>query len=253
MFVADIAQFFLLSVALGLAVYSLLASTKLTGVGLYKVILGLIAGSLVISGMITAINTGALNVSVLSHLGALAIIGPLYLLHQDQRNKFTWILYLLKVISIVITSYLVMGNVQNFAFYLSSCAILGVVTYAMVLGHWYLVTPKLTEKPLAVAMILLWAIMAFKVPGSIYQYFTHQDYFQQGTGLGMGYTFNWIMLLMRMVWGYVIIGVMSYYAYRLIKMRSLQSATGILYVMTFFIFIGELISSYFYYQYGLAL
>jgi len=60
-----------------------------------------------------------------------------------------------------------------------------------------------------------------------------------------------MILLMRIGWGYLIIGIMSYFAWRLIKMRSIQSATGILYVMTFFIFTGELLSGYILFKYGL--
>ena len=101
--------------------------------------------------------------------------------------------------------------------------------------------------------MILWAVMLFKVPHTTYQYFAHESFFTQGTQLGMGYVYNWIMLIMRVVWGYLIIGIMSYFSWRLIRMRSLQSATGILYVMTFFVFIGELIASFLFYEYGIAL
>ena len=71
--------------------------------------------------------------------------------------------------------------------------------------------------------------------------------------MGAGYMFNWIVLVMRLTWGYLIIGIMSYFTWKLVKMRSIQSATGILYVMTFFVFIGELISTFFFYKYGMYL
>jgi hypothetical protein len=38
-----------------------------------------------------------------------------------------------------------------------------------------------------------------------------------------------------------------------VRMRSIQSATGVLYVMTFFVFVGELIASYMYLKMGVRL
>jgi len=74
-----------------------------------------------------------------------------------------------------------------------------------------------------------------------------------GTDLGGGYMFNWIMVSMRYLWGYLAIVILNIFAYKLVKMRSIQSATGILYVMVFFIFVGEMTSSYLFYKHGLAL
>jgi hypothetical protein len=48
----------------------------------------------------------------------------------------------------------------------------------------------------------------------------------------------------------VILG-MSFFNWKLLKIRSIQSSTGILYAMTFFVFIGEMVSVYMFYNYGL--
>ena len=82
--------------------------------------------------------------------------------------------------------------------------------------------------------------------------FKDAGFFLEGSRLGAGYMFNWIILTMRMVWGY------HYWDHELFymascKMRSIQSATGVLYVMTFFVFVGELISAYFFHKYGMHL
>ena len=89
--------------------------------------------------------------------------------------------------------------------------------------------------------------------GAATVFFENQKFFAEGTRFGSGYAFNWLMLTMRVVWGYLIIAVMSYFAWRLVRMRSLQSATGILYAMTFFAIVGELISAFLYTNMGLAL
>ncbi len=70
---------------------------------------------------------------------------------------------------------------------------------------------------------------------------------------GDGYTFNWLVISMRWLWGYVALAVLSAFAWRLCRMRSIQSATGVLYIMVFFVFVGELISGYLYFKHGLAI
>ena len=79
------------------------------------------------------------------------------------------------------------------------------------------------------------------------------DFFKEYSELGAGYMFNWIALSMRFLWGYAILFIMSYFTWKLVKIRSIQSATGVLYVMVFFIWIGELISHYMFFNYGFNL
>jgi hypothetical protein len=123
----------------------------------------------------------------------------------------------------------------------------------MLLGHWYLVVPKLSERPLKVALIFTWLIMLLKFLLTCTALVKDVGFFLEGSRLGAGYMFNWIILAMRLAWGYLIIGIMSYFTWKLVKMRSIQSATGMLYVMTFFVFIGELISTFIFYKYGMYL
>ena len=123
----------------------------------------------------------------------------------------------------------------------------------MILGHWYLVVPKLSEKPLKVAAILTWVVLAIKIISSSMTISKHFDFFEEQTSLGSGYAFNWLLLTMRVSFGYVVITGMSLFNWKLVKMRSIQSSTGILYAMTFFIFIGELISTYIFFNFGLTI
>jgi hypothetical protein len=107
------------------------------------------------------------------------------------------------------------------------------------------VVPKLSERPLKICIYVLWAILVFKVCLSFWGFF-HSP-------VSMQDSFNLILFSMRMVWGYVIIGILSVFAYKLIKIRSIQSATGVLYVMTFFVLVGELISNYLFFRFGVYL
>jgi hypothetical protein len=136
---------------------------------------------------------------------------------------------------------------MNGIFLFSSTLLLGIITYAMTLGHWYLVVPKLSEKPLKVAAIITWIILAIKISISAFTYLNNKDFFENADA------FSSIIVIMRITFGYVAILAMSIFNWKLVKIRSIQSSTGILYAMTFFVFIGELISAYLYFNNGLLL
>lgn len=252
--ISSVAHFFMLSLALGMTIFSLLVSTKLTGAGFYKVVIGIIAGSTAIGWTLDIVSRGVFDLNSGLYVAGLLIMALMFKLHEDQRSPFIWFLFVLKLVVLLVISYFSFeSNNTQFLFFLSSMALLGVVTFTMVLGHWYLVTPRLTEKPLAVGTQILWGVLFIKVCLTALSYSQNQQYFEQFSEVGMGYMFNWIMLLMRVGWGYLVIAIMSYFAYRLIRMRSLQSATGILYAMTIFVFVGELMSTYLFLQYGLMI
>jgi hypothetical protein len=82
---------------------------------------------------------------------------------------------------------------------------------------------------------------------------TATPYLQEGTSLGDGYTFNWLFISMRYLWGYAAPLILSFFTFKLCKLRSLQSATGVLYIVEFFVIVGELISVYLMAKHGLAL
>jgi hypothetical protein len=191
--------------------------------------------------------------SIVSYIGLGAFL-LIYLFHGEEKSPLMWGLFALHNIALVLWLW-IFSNAQlgSFLFSLSSILFLGGITYAMVMGHWYLVTPKLSETPLKYAIYITWAVLAYKLMSSTYEGMQIQDYFVLGTSKGGGYSFNWMMLSMRVLWGYVVTGVMSYFAWRLVRMRSIQSATGILYAMTFFVFVGEMISNYMFLEYGMKI
>ncbi len=248
-----IADFFLLSVAWSLVLFSPIASSKLTGAGLIKLLTNTAIGSLVISMVIQGISAqGMMNLEF--GLKFLALVGLTLIttFHQDEKSKFMCALY--TALSILF-AYLI-GSLVNFAlvpvlFIFSAGLFLGIITYSMLLGHWYLVVPKLSAQPLKVAAIFTWAILITKIIWSAYTLYSHYDFFEEQTQLGAGYAFNWMLLTMRVSFGYLVILGMSFFNWKLLQLRSIQSSTGILYAMTFFVFIGELVSIYMYFNYGL--
>lgn len=252
---------FLFSLAWGLSLYTPLVNTQVTGVGFLKLCLKITLGSLfLLLAFFIAANLDPLAPLMLIFYTLLALSCLTFYIHQDKKSKFMWVIFFISqfLFWLLFNRLALLFSTSHFPLFqylhlLSSCLFLGLITFAMILGHWYLVTPKLSEKPLIYASYLIWFFIFLKVVMTAYTYFTNPQYFMEQTELAEGYMFNWLLLSMRVLWGYVVIGVMSYFSYRLIKMRSIQSATGILYVMTFFVFIGELISTYLFFKHGLSL
>ena len=247
-----LAESFLISLALGAGIFSPLASTKMTGAGFIKLLTSVCLGSTIIALILhlTYASFGSPE-SVLLTVSSIVMILT-YLFHKDQKSPLMWGAYLIQNLTLAKALMVFHNNAPEVVyFFFGSTILLGVITYAMILGHWYLVTPRLSEKPLKYANIILWFILAIKMTHTGMEVAENWKYFESGTRLGEGYTFNWLMLTMRVVWGYLVILVMSIFNWKLVVIRSTQSATGMLYAMTFFVLVGELISSYIYFEMGL--
>jgi hypothetical protein len=248
--ISEISLYFLLSVSLGLSLFSVLVNPKHTGAGFIKLINNVNIGSVMLVLLIGSWQKylAALGPSIL-----FLALGPSFA--EGDKKKLYPLFYFGTTLSILFA----IGIFRQFSFtydllyVFSGMMFLGVITYAMILGHWYLVVPGLSENHLKKSLVAFWWILALKIILCAVEVFNHQNLFSAGTTEAMGYMFNWIMLLMRFGWGYLIIGIMGYYTWRLTKIRSIQSATGVLYVMTFFVFIGELIAGYYHFKYGISL
>jgi len=129
-------------------------------------------------------------------------------------------------------------------------AALGGVWAAMVLGHWYLVTPKLAEAPLVrfartLAIIVAAQIVLFVawiglgagpagVPGF-------------GALVGSWALFVWLRLLIGLVFPLVV----SWAAIQTARTRSMESATGLLYIDVGTIAAGTILAAGLYFGAGL--
>jgi hypothetical protein len=129
-------------------------------------------------------------------------------------------------------------------------AALGGVWAAMVLGHWYLVTPKLAEAPLVrfartLAIIVAAQLVLFitwiglgagpaGVPGF-------------GALVGKWALFVWLRLLVGLVFPLVV----SWAAIQTARTRSMESATGLLYIDVGTIAAGTILAAGLYFGAGL--
>lgn len=237
-----IAEFFLVSMAFSYTLFSPIASSHLTGNGFIKLISNLSIGILVLAFIIMP-HSGM----IVKIISAMAII-LISVFHRDEKSWFMWGLYALIVL--LLGTYLMSfskNNLINGLFLFSSATFLGIITYSMTLGHWYLVVPKLSEKPLKIAAIITWIIFGVKMLIMSVSIYSHQEFFAEADA------FNSVVVIMRVTFGYLVILAMSIFNWKLVCLRSIQSSTGVLYAMTFFVFIGELISTYLYFNYGLLI
>jgi len=126
----------------------------------------------------------------------------------------------------------------------------GGVFAAMILGHWYLVTPKLPEAPLillargllavvALQVVLFWAWIAF------------------GAGPAGGAPFAalvgpWALFVwLRLIVGLVFPLIVSWASVQTARSRSMESATGLLYINVGSIAAGTILAAGLYFGAGL--
>jgi hypothetical protein len=117
---------------------------------------------------------------------------------------------------------------------LSSAAFLGVATTAMLLGHWYLIAPTMSMDPLLRLLTALFVANAARLAtAAIGVAFV----WESGTSFDR---LAWLWLVVRWAAGLLAPLVLTWMAWQSARIRSTQSATGILYVVVIFVFFGEL-------------
>jgi hypothetical protein len=122
--------------------------------------------------------------------------------------------------------------------------LLGWALITMLLGHWYLISPRLTFRHLVLFCWVLMAVIGVRLlavgAGLTAAAASDAAYWSLLTGFTGQGMFFWF----RVLWGLAIpltLGILSLHCAR---QRSNQSATGILYVVVVGAFIGELTAYY---------
>ena len=152
--------------------------------------------------------------------------------------------------AVAVSSSLAMASpVLAIASFLSSAALLGGSCTAMILGHWYLVLPSMDITHLQsmvkfhigsvivrimVVSVAVWLAISGWEPGLEPNF---QRYVLSSAGV-----FFW----QRVLFGLLGPAVLSYLTWETAKIRSTQSATGILYVDFFTVIVGEILAKYLY-------
>jgi protein NrfD len=136
---------------------------------------------------------------------------------------------------------------MTLASFLSSAALLGGACTAMILGHWYLVIPSLEVSHLQSIAKVHIASMVVRVVVVGAAIFMAIATWQPGQGPSFKhYIFSvaGIFFWQRVLFGLFGPAVLSYLTWETAKIRSTQSATGILYVDFFTVVVGEVLAKY---------
>jgi hypothetical protein len=123
----------------------------------------------------------------------------------------------------------------------SSGFLLGATLSSMLLGHYYLTAPAMTIDPLKRTIALIaWGLAARSLCASIGLAVARAGLVSQASFAGD--TDSPILLIGRWGMGFLAAGVATFMAWRTARIRSTQSATGILYITMIFVLFGELMS-----------
>lgn len=251
-----ITHFFLLSLAFGTQLLSPVVSTRLTGVGFYKLGTSIVLASLVLAVGVDYFMRPAIGqVEGICYAILIATNAVTFIFHKDQKSLPMWGLYILQVITFCVLAFHVFAfDPVWIVFFFMSMILLGISNFSMLLGHYYLVVPKLSEEPLIYCLYIFWISFFLKIISSLAVILSvGAPYLVEGTVLGDGYMYNWLFVSMRYLWGFLAPVILSFFTFRLCKIRSIQSATGVLYIVEFFVIVGELISVYLMAKHGLPL
>jgi len=133
------------------------------------------------------------------------------------------------------------------ASFLTSAAMLGGACTAMILGHWYLVIPSLQVSHLQSIVRLHIASMAARIVIVTVAVWFAIATWQPDAGPSFRHyitSVDGIFFWQRVLFGLGGPAVLSYLTWETAKIRSTQSATGILYVDFFTVVVGEVLAKY---------
>ncbi|MCC7418496.1 MAG: hypothetical protein IT176_15270 [Acidobacteria bacterium] len=138
-------------------------------------------------------------------------------------------------------------QVMTAASFVSSAALLGGACTAMVLGHWYLVIPSMDVRHLQ--SMVMWHMVSMAVRLVVVAAAVALAFAAWQPGAGPSFrryvlSIDGIFFWQRVLFGLAGPAVLSYLTWETAKIRSTQSATGILYVDLFTVIVGEILAKY---------
>lgn len=117
--------------------------------------------------------------------------------------------------------------------------VVGAVSMGMILGHWYLVTPRLPEQPLREMTFFLLLALGFQAILIVPSLALPRDTIPNAVDTPIGLNpFFWL----RVGGGLAFPFALSYMAYDSSGVRAMQSATGLLYIAMALVLSGEVLA-----------
>jgi hypothetical protein len=127
---------------------------------------------------------------------------------------------------------------------------LGGVWASMVLGHWYLVTPKLPEAPLV--RFSRWLLLGLLLQLGLFVVWIGVGAGPAGSPAFAALAGPWALFVwLRLLVGLIFPAIVSWAAIQTAKTRSMESATGLLYINVGTIAAGTILAAGLYFGAGL--
>jgi hypothetical protein len=147
----------------------------------------------------------------------------------------------------------VWGSYGTAVSFILSAITIGTVTTAMLLGHWYLVVPNLSTKPLFILLGILAAgflLQAALAAAALVVLGGHSDFPTIHDVVYGGYS---LTFWMHIAAGIALPLIITALALQSTRMRSLMSATGLLYVAVVLTLVGQVTGKVIFYSANLPL
>ncbi len=230
---------FSIRVACGLVAWSAIINWRTIPVAFFRTqclvalglfVLGLLSGWGTISAPLEKICW--ITLAILAYLGTV-----LWGIGLPQFGRVACGLMSLICIGLMISEGNAEGGVFEAAARVASSLWLGATLTAMLLGHYYLTAPAMSIDPLLVLVRGMFLFFAIRLATTLLPIFL-----QSHSGLNLSDSSIMIWFGMRVVMGYVGVLLATWLAWRTAKIRSTQSATGILYIALALLLFGELAS-----------
>ncbi|NUO83050.1 hypothetical protein HUU05_23515 [candidate division KSB1 bacterium] len=139
--------------------------------------------------------------------------------------------------------------------FVGSALMLGSVLGAMITGHWYLVNHKLSIQPLRLASLLFLGATLMRVLFVIalmsYSTFSSEQVLAENARTLLHFSGKGILFWARCAIGLIGPLIFAFMIYETVKLRSTQSATGMLYATVVLVFIGEAFSKFLWFFTGI--
>jgi hypothetical protein len=236
-------QCFCLRLACGLSGALLLFPTRLVNPRFYRAHFLIVLGLLAAAAVLLRDQAHSLGWATIIVAAASAFLGSVaWSLHGAPGGRIIAFLTLLTsatalgLVGMMLNSGVEPGWMLVDEF--SSAATLGIATTAMLMGHSYLIAPAMSLTPLLRLLATLVAVTILRMMLSSIGIWSL-------TGLrSFANLDNDLLLWLPLRWGFGFAGplVLAWMAWRAARIRSTQSATGILYVLVIFCFFGEVTS-----------
>jgi len=259
--VSAVAYLFLAHLGVGIA-FTLLLVSKEAGLKFFRFNAGtaalLLAGALALrpvgSAVVTSASTATLGVALAALTAYWVTAGRVF---TRLRRPLAMLATLAGAAAAALhglSAVSVAGSGVAALSALSSVALLGGACTAMVLGHWYLVIPSMEVRHLqrAVAVHMATLVVRIVVVG-LALLLALPELLPGGRTVG-GYirSIDGVFFWQRVLFGLAAPAVLGYLTWETAKIRSTQSATGILYVDFFTVIVGEVLAGYLLLSTGLA-